>query len=89
MNRTRPFCALALFFCFFLPGGTSAQTGALPAASIHLASAASAEKSDVPQEMQDLMRCARQHYLEGSTLIKSGDSAKAPSPSTRKSRVSC
>ncbi len=32
---------------------------------------------DIPPALQDLMRNAQQHYLEGSNLIKSGEGAKA------------
>ena len=77
MNWSRPFLTLAVLSCLVPPPGAFPQTGALPTASIHLASAAGSEDADVPQEMQDLMRSARQLYLEGSTLIKSGESAKA------------
>lgn len=77
MNWSRPFLTLAVLSCLVPPPSALPQTGALPTASIHLASAPGSEDADVPQEMQDLMRSARQLYLEGSTLIKSGESAKA------------
>jgi membrane-bound lytic murein transglycosylase D len=87
MKRSRPIWLILLFCCLYLPSSTF--TGqmpiALPAALASVAPEASAptdssyvaENSDIPMGLLELMRASRSKYLEGSVLIKSGESDKA------------
>jgi membrane-bound lytic murein transglycosylase D len=55
----------------------SAFVPSAPEASAPNDAAYAADNSDLPTVMLDLMRASRSKYLEGSSLIKSGDSDKA------------
>jgi membrane-bound lytic murein transglycosylase D len=88
MNRSWPVHALAAVWLSVFPSVAPCQTTspAFTAATMGGAEAATVEdrvaaylppEPDVPPEMLDLMRRSYQKYLEGSSLIKSGDSEKA------------
>jgi len=84
MKRHRPVYPLAAFCVCLLTLSAAAQTQHVASASAAdtsgATSAASSSESlpaDVPAALQDLMQRAQQRYLEGSNLIKSGESAKA------------
>jgi membrane-bound lytic murein transglycosylase D len=53
------------------------MASAMPEASAPTDSSYAAENSDIPIGILELMRAARSKYLEGSSLIKSGESDKA------------
>jgi membrane-bound lytic murein transglycosylase D len=84
MKRPWPVYLLAACCVLFPPTGAAVQAPHLaPSASAEAAPIASAlhasetPATDVPPALQDLMQRAQRRYLEGSNLIKSGDSAKA------------
>jgi membrane-bound lytic murein transglycosylase D len=84
MKRSWPVDVLVFLSVLCLPAVAGAQ--ALPFASTGTARASSAAPDEHPSEnpsadlsvpLQDLMQKAQKRYLEGSNLIKSGESAKA------------
>jgi membrane-bound lytic murein transglycosylase D len=87
MKRSWPVHPVALLVLFCGPGCIFGQTeqAALaaaaptsdPSTSGSLVSGYLAEAADIPSGMRDLMQNAQRRYLEGSNLIKLGDSTKA------------
>jgi membrane-bound lytic murein transglycosylase D len=83
MKRSWPVYLLAAFCAFLLPLGAAVQTPHLASPAASMAAAATGTPpsespvADVPAALQDLMQRAQRRYLEGSNLIKSGESAKA------------
>ncbi len=80
MKRSWPAHALAVVCCLFVPGCVFCQSDPLAVAAASGATGATSvdlSRADVPSEIQDLIRSAQQRYLQGSDLIKSGESAKA------------
>jgi membrane-bound lytic murein transglycosylase D len=87
MKRSWPI-HLVLILCFFyLPSLTftghmpvalaAAPASAVPEASAPTDASYAADNSDIPIAVLELMRASRSKYLEGSSLIKSGESDKA------------
>ncbi len=84
MKRPWSVCALLVFFAFSRPTAGAAQAApfaSLPTTASATASAGTASHEDRSTEAspaaQDLMQKAWKRYLDGSNLIKSGESAKA------------
>ncbi len=83
MNRSWPVHALAVVCCLAVPVCVFCQSDSLAVAAASGASSAASEdlaapgNADIPTGIQDLIRSAQKRYVEGSSLIKSGDSAKA------------
>ncbi len=87
MNRYWPIHLIMALCCLSFPAGLlgeempEAFSVALPAATVE-SSAANASvdvwnSTNIPAEMLDVVRNSRAKYLEGSSLIRSGDSDKA------------
>jgi membrane-bound lytic murein transglycosylase D len=82
MKRYWPVCALLIYCCVcVLPGFGQSDPLAMAVASGPVAAAASNpdnnENSTTPGDMQELMKSARLRYLEGSRLIRQGESQRA------------
>jgi membrane-bound lytic murein transglycosylase D len=90
MNRFWPIhLIIAALSCLYLP--VQAESWIAPAPAVPTAegstnvsadaaiedSRLAADSGNLPSEMADLMRTSRSKYLEGSSLIKAGDSEKA------------
>jgi membrane-bound lytic murein transglycosylase D len=85
MKRSWPVFALAVF-CVLSGSSSVCQTAqvlltsaaeSLPPSVVNEASNYLPDIPDAPPEIQDVMRRAQQSYIEGSNLLKSGESAKA------------
>jgi membrane-bound lytic murein transglycosylase D len=76
MNRFRPFPLMLVFFFFYFP----AALMAFPATSSEPSPDESTLVSDnqtIPKGIADLMQASHAKYMEGSGLIKAGDSGNA------------
>jgi membrane-bound lytic murein transglycosylase D len=82
MHRTRPTYLILIFCCLFLPAATfvgeipAAHSSAIPAIYSEDFSSTT-EATSLPKAVMDLMRASRTKYVDGSNLIKTGDSEKA------------
>ncbi len=86
MHRIRRIPLLAALFCLYLPAGiilgqipalSASNSAATPDRTLTDSTVYALDSSGVPGEMLDLMRASREKYLEGSNLIRAGDSGKA------------
>lgn len=83
MKQTLPPLALVVFLSFLSVAPASGQSGILVSIvaargeRILEVRAANPYNPNIPQEMQDLMHRAQVHYIEGSDLLKSGDTDRA------------
>jgi membrane-bound lytic murein transglycosylase D len=87
MKRSWPVFAFAVLCVFISPAvvvcqpepvAVMAAAGAVHASDLHdEAASALPNDPDIPANQREMMRSSQVHYLEGSNLLKSGESAKA------------
>ena len=82
MQRSRLVHFVTALFCLYLPAVIllSQVSSAYPSTTSATASEDTAsvqENSNLPKDMLDLMRASRTKYIEGSGLIKAGESDRA------------
>jgi membrane-bound lytic murein transglycosylase D len=87
MSRFSPICTILNFCCFFLLSAIvagqlpAAFSAPMPAETTDISTNADpfylSASSNIPAGVLDLMKAARAKYIEGSALIKTGDSDKA------------
>jgi membrane-bound lytic murein transglycosylase D len=83
MKQTLPSLALAVLVSFLMAAPVSGQSGALVSLlaarseRILEVRAANLRDPNIPQEMQALMQRAQVQYIQGSDLLKSGDTDRA------------
>jgi membrane-bound lytic murein transglycosylase D len=85
MNRSWPVLALVVFFvlsgsssiCQTERASLSSAEDAVPAAAVYEPSSYLPDIPDAPPQIREVISGAQQSYVEGSNLLKSGESAKA------------